>query len=462
MLVSRVFGLPLSFRSPARQTRSRAASVSTTISAISSVTSWWPAIGLPNVLRVVGYVTDASMHACATPTAPAATEYRPESSALMATLKPSPISPRRFVSGTRTSSRMSSLESEERRPSFPCSAWLPYGCRSRSRTNAVMPLCSLDGSPCANTSARPDTEPFEIHVLRPRRTHESPSRLALVRIFVASLPTSGSVRPKHPRTSPLQRRGSQRCFCSSVPNLRTVISTSEIWTESVVRTDESARPTSSVTSACETESMPMPPYFSGTGPPSRPSGAIFPSTSLGKTSPRSRSRAPGPISLSAKSFASLRMDCCSDVRSKSTRLLGGGALRGAPADRQQRVDPADVREATLEDVDPPPHVPDGLANVVAAVIGTPFERVLVQVFDATAQPRANVLEPLRHELGVAHGPSLWCGDGRRPPPPVARGRAHAHRSRDRSTRARHAFGAATWRARRRDVFARSRCRGRTP
>src|SRR5436190_6241203 len=101
----------------------------------------------------------------------------------------------------------------------------------------------------------------------------------------------------------------------------------------------------------------MPPYFSGTGPPSSPSGAIFRSTSFGKVSPRSRSRAPGAISLSAKSFASLRIDCCSDVRSRSTRLLRRGALRGTLADREQRVDLADVRQAALED---PGRAPDGL------------------------------------------------------------------------------------------------------
>src|SRR5438552_17253985 len=67
----------------------------------------------------------------------------------------------------------------------------------------------------------------------------------------------------------------------------------------------------------------MPPYFSRTGPPSRPSGAILRSTSFGKVSPRSRSRAPGAISLSAKSFASLRMDCCSGVRSKSKPRVYG-------------------------------------------------------------------------------------------------------------------------------------------
>jgi len=90
-----------------------------------------------------------------------------------------------------------------------------------------------------------------IHIFRPRRIQSVPSRFALVRSFVASLPTSGSVSPKHPMTAPLHSCGRYRCFCASVPHLRIVSSTSEIWTDSVVRTDESARPISSVTSACE-------------------------------------------------------------------------------------------------------------------------------------------------------------------------------------------------------------------
>src|SRR4029077_10151141 len=351
---------------------------------------------------------------------------------------------------------------------------------------------------CANTSASFETDPLEIHIFRPRSSHESPSRFAVVRSFVASLPTSGSVSPKQPITSPLQSEGSQRCFCSSVPNFRIVISTSEICTDSVVRTDESVRPTSSVTRACETKSSPMPPYFSGTGPPRRPSGAIFRSTSFGKVSPRSRSRAPGAISLSAKSFASLRMACCSDVRSKSTQVLSRGALRGALPDREQRVDLAEVREAALKDarrpadrarggfvirkraeplrersddrveisdqlrrgqtrdlenllervpgqhteaisadaarvvtrpfgpaigepafgrwlrsaenagehIDPPRHVPNGLADVIAAVVGSPLEGVLIEASYLLANASANVLEPLRHQLGVAHVLSL--------------------------------------------------------
>src|SRR5438876_10869412 len=103
-----------------------------------------------------------------------------------------------------------------------------------------MPFASFEGSPCANTSASFDTEPLEIHIFRPRSTHESPSRFALVRSFVASLPTSGSVRPTQLMTSPLHSEGSQRCLCSSVPHLRMVISTTEIWTEMVVRSDDSA------------------------------------------------------------------------------------------------------------------------------------------------------------------------------------------------------------------------------
>src|SRR6266511_2070366 len=79
--------------------------------------------------------------------------------------------------------------------------------------------------------------------------------------------------------------------------------------------------------------MPMPPYSSGTGPPRKPSGAIFFRISVGKIWPRSRSRAPGAISLSAKSFASLRIWSCSGVRSKSmtASVSAGPALRSGPS-----------------------------------------------------------------------------------------------------------------------------------
>src|SRR5439155_9758185 len=74
----------------------------------------------------------------------------------------------------------------------------------------------------------------------------------------------------------------------------------------------------------------MPPYCSGMGPPRNPTGAIFLRTSAGNFSARSRSRAPGAISRSAKSRASLRIDSCSGVRSKSMRVEANrSAVRSA-------------------------------------------------------------------------------------------------------------------------------------
>ena len=46
------------------------------------------------------------------------------------------------------------------------------------------------------------------------------SNAARVRVPPASLPASGSVRPKAPRARPAQRSGSHRCCCSAVPNLK--------------------------------------------------------------------------------------------------------------------------------------------------------------------------------------------------------------------------------------------------
>ena len=60
---------------------------------------------------------------------------------------------------------------------------------------------------------------------------------------------SGSVRPKQPSASPEHSRGSQRCFCSSVPQRTIDEHTSEVCTEMTVRIAEQPRPTSSTTIA---------------------------------------------------------------------------------------------------------------------------------------------------------------------------------------------------------------------
>jgi hypothetical protein len=57
--------------------------------------------------------------------------------------------------------------------------------------------------------------------LAPSMTHSpaDPSSSALVRVAPASLPASGSVRPKAPSLRPAQRSGSQVWRCSSVPKV---------------------------------------------------------------------------------------------------------------------------------------------------------------------------------------------------------------------------------------------------
>ncbi len=69
-----------------------------------------------------------------------------------------------------------------------------------------------------------------IHIFVPESTQSSPSRLALVRMRPGSEPASGSVSPKHPITSPRAIGGSQRCFCSSEPNLQIGNMQSDPWT----------------------------------------------------------------------------------------------------------------------------------------------------------------------------------------------------------------------------------------
>ena len=80
----------------------------------------------------------------------------------------------------------------------------------------------------------------------------SPSRRAVERIDATSEPASGSVRPKHASFSPFACGVSQRCFCSSVPYLRSESELSPTWTEISVRKAASPRSISSQASASAT------------------------------------------------------------------------------------------------------------------------------------------------------------------------------------------------------------------
>ena len=61
---------------------------------------------------------------------------------------------------------------------------------------------------------------FVMNDFSPLITHSfvAASSTAFVRVPPASLPASGSVRPKPPRARPAHRSGSHRWRCSSVPN----------------------------------------------------------------------------------------------------------------------------------------------------------------------------------------------------------------------------------------------------
>ena len=88
-----------------------------------------------------------------------------------------------------------------------------------------------------------------MNIFEPVSTYSSPSRTARVCRFPASEPVSGSVRAKQPSDAPEVILGSHRRRCSSLPYAAMVLPTRPSDTDTIPRTAESARPSSSVTSA---------------------------------------------------------------------------------------------------------------------------------------------------------------------------------------------------------------------
>ena len=78
-----------------------------------------------------------------------------------------------------------------------------------------------------------------IHIFAPFSTQSEPSRRAWVRIEPGSDPASGSVSPKQPIASPACIAGSQRSFCSSVPQRQIAYIASDPCTETALRTPAS-------------------------------------------------------------------------------------------------------------------------------------------------------------------------------------------------------------------------------
>ena len=86
---------------------------------------------------------------------------------------------------------------------------------------------------------------FVMNCFAPSITQWPSRSSALVRVAPASEPASGSVSPNAASRFPDARSGSQRRFCSSVPNRKIGIEPSEIWAASVIASDESIRVSSS-------------------------------------------------------------------------------------------------------------------------------------------------------------------------------------------------------------------------
>ena len=116
---------------------------------------------------------------------------------------------------------------------------------SVSTRKQVTPRCPFSGSVWAKISASLAWLAIEMNILDPLITQ--PPSVFLARDFwlAASEPVSGSVRPKQPSHSPEHSLGRYLCFCSSVPQRRIPVQTSEVWTETTVRMAEQPRPTSS-------------------------------------------------------------------------------------------------------------------------------------------------------------------------------------------------------------------------
>ena len=228
---------------------------------------------------------------------------------------------------------------EELSPSFSSSR-VTCTCSAPSTKAEIPRAPGVPGSVRAKSSRVSEKLAFVIHCFWPEITHSSASRVAAQRRFDASEPTSGSERAKAPMVSPLASRGTNRDFCSSVPQARIGSVVALVCTATVTPTPASARDSCSSTRMYERKSAPAPPYSSGTQTPINPTCASLAKTSCGKRCSRSQSAACGAISASATSRASAWISCCSAVRSKfivrSRRSRGrscgrAGRRRRAPA-----------------------------------------------------------------------------------------------------------------------------------
>src|SRR5205823_9992448 len=125
-------------------------------------------------------------------------------------------------------------------PSLPWISWVVKPLLSVGTRKQARPRCFFEGSVWAKIIATSAKLASEIHIFWPLIDQPPSVLVARVRRLAASEPVSGSVSPKQPSASPEHSRGSQRRFCSSEPQRSIEPQTSEVWTETTVRAEESA------------------------------------------------------------------------------------------------------------------------------------------------------------------------------------------------------------------------------
>ena len=121
-----------------------------------------------------------------------------------------------------------------------------------------------------------------MNALDPWMIHSPSTRSARVLVAPASDPASDSVSPNPASARPATRSGSQRCFCSSVPNVRIGLMPRPTPASRVMPIDWSTRPSSSIATHSVVKSAPLPPCSSGTTSPNNPSSPIARTTSSGR------------------------------------------------------------------------------------------------------------------------------------------------------------------------------------
>src|SRR4051812_36656867 len=148
--------------------------------------------------------------------------------------------------------------------------------------------------------------------LPPFSTYSSPSRRASVRIAAESEPEPGSVSAYAGSHSPLARRGSQRSFCSSLP-ASLIPSEPSSCTARIRPVVAQTLESSSIATSTISAPVPVPPYCSSNGSPSRSCSRISSTRSHGNSAVLSISAARGATRSRARSRTRSRISRCSGL-----------------------------------------------------------------------------------------------------------------------------------------------------